>query len=155
MPIVNYNRYATGIEKSKIEKMDALRTKYLFLEQIIAQELYNLFDIEEAVVDEPILAMKCHEDGSEGPEAFDEEFYSVSDGRIRGLGVLIDENTGRSVNALTGKFIDVGYPFPSHIVIEALSSLRITPDFLVKARHLKYEVDGKHCHDVSLTVYRT
>lgn len=155
MPIVNYNGYATGIEKSKIEKMDALRAKYPFLEQIISQELYNLFDIEEAVTDESILAMKCHDSGSEGPESFDEEFYSVSDARVRGLGVLVDENTGHLLNALTGKFIDIRYPFPSHSVREALSSLKITPDFLVKTRHLKYEVDGEHCDDVSLTVYRT
>ena len=154
MPIVNYNGYATGIEKSKIEKMDGLRAKYPFLEQIMAREVYNLFNIEEAAVDESILEMKCHDSGSEGPEAFDEEFYSVSDDKIRELGVSVDENTGHLLNTLTGKFIDIGEPFPSHTVKEALSFLRITPDFLVRASHLKYEVDGEHCHDVSLIVYR-
>lgn len=135
--------YVVGIEKSKIEKMDALRAKYPFLKQIIAQQTYALFDIEEAVVDKSILADKCHDRGSEGPEAFDEQVYSFSKGKVRELAVL--------VNALTG---ETRAKDPSPTVREELSSQGITPDFLVKRRHLKYEIHYEHRHDVSLTVYR-
>lgn len=138
-------KYAV-IKKSKIKKMDALRAKYPFLNQIITQQPYPLFNIEEAVVDESILADKCCDHGSEGPETFDEQVYFIYNGEVIKMAGLF--NAGRGKRAV--------YPSPS--VREELSSQRITPDFLVKTRHLKYEIRRKINHqdhnDVSLTVYR-
>ncbi|MBU1201919.1 MAG: hypothetical protein KJ583_04480 [Nanoarchaeota archaeon] len=136
--------YVDGIEKSKIENMDALRSKYPFLEQIIAQQTYDLFNIEEAVVDESVLEGKCYNHGSEGPEAFDEQIYSFSKGEVRELAVLINPYTKDKI---------VRRPSPS--VREELTSQEITPDFLVKSRCLKYEINGEHHHDFSLIIYKS
>jgi|SRR3989344_3311585 len=145
--------YVTGIERAEIERMDSLRKKYFFLEQILAGQTYPLFDIVEAVADDSILEDKCYDHGSEGPESFDEEFYSVSGVEVKSLGLLVDERTGQLVDPFSGKLVDL-MRWSAPRVRERLSSQDITPDFLVKARHLKYEVDGEHNHDVSLTVYR-
>ncbi|MBI5148691.1 hypothetical protein HZA33_03350 [Candidatus Pacearchaeota archaeon] len=129
-------------EGLKIERLYGLRSKYPFLEQIIAQQTHPLFDIEEAVVDESILTRKCHDHDSQGPEAFDEQFYSITGGKVRELAVMVNTLTGEK------KAKD-----PSPTVREELSSEGITPDFLVKTRHLKYETNSEHHHDVMLTIY--
>jgi hypothetical protein len=130
-----------GSEGLKIEKLYGLRSKYPFLEQIIAQQTHPLFDIEEAAVDESILAKKCRDHDSQGPEAFDEQFYSVVRNYVRELAV--DDLTGER-----------RAKEPSPTVGKELSSEGIIPDFLVKTRHLKYEIAGQHHHDVTITVYR-
>jgi hypothetical protein len=146
-------RYVAGIHESKIKKMDDLRSKYPFLEQILANQTYPLFDIEEAAIKDSILTDKCYDHGSEGSEAFDEEYYSVSGHEVKCLGLLFDEQTGQLVDAVSGKSVDLmKWTAPS--VRERLSAQRITPNFIVKVRSLEYEVEGEHRHDVSLTIYK-
>lgn len=135
----------------KIERVYSLRTKYPFLEQILKAETHPLFDIEEATLNESTLADKCYNHGSEGPENFDEEFYSVSRYIVRCLGLKVDR-TGNLVDAFSGKIVDPNQLAPT--VKERIASQQITADFLVKRRHLKYEIDGEHHHDVTLIVYR-
>jgi len=126
--------YAGGIEELKIKNMNELRLKYPFLEEIIAQQTYDLFSIEETLVDEFVLAEKCHHYSCEGPEASDEHFYSFSNEEVRKL---------------------ARYKNPSPSVREELTYQGITPEFLVKSAHLKYEIGGQHRHDVSLTIYKS
>ncbi|MFH1072987.1 MAG: hypothetical protein V1743_06170 [Nanoarchaeota archaeon] len=128
----------------KTEKLYSLRTKYPFLEQILQQESYPLFDIAEAVADDSVLAEKCQDHDSQGPEAFDSSFYSVTKNRVKELAVFVVDALMQEQRAIE----------PSPTVREELAQRGITPDFLVKRHHLKYEVNGEHSHDVTLTVYR-
>lgn len=132
-----------GNEGLKIERLDALRSRYPFLEEIIAQENGSLFDIKEAVVNKSVLDTKCYFFSGDEPEEVSEQFYSVAGNDIQELGVI-------NVPELREKKVKK----PSPLVREELLSKGITPDFLVKAKSLKYEIEFKSHDDLTLTVYR-
>ncbi len=138
-------KYSEGIEESKIKKMNNLRSQYDFLDNILAKEAYPLFDIEESVIDASVMAEKCRDHGSEGPEAFDEQFYAIS--HEVAIALAADKESSPADRA----YLPADRK-SSPLVREAVSELDI--DFLVRARHLKYEIDGKPHHDVTLTLYR-
>lgn len=133
--------------KLRRDYVSYLREIYPFLEHIIAQQPYALVYIVEGLFLDSVLAAKCHDRGSEGPKAFDEQFYSVCGGEVVELAV--------SVDALGG---ERRAKEPSPSVRDELSARGITPDFLVEARHLqhfKYDIEGEHRHEsLILTLYR-
>ena len=130
-----------GADEIALEELKNYIEKYPFLKEIISQESYPIFKIEESTEVESVLAQKCNEHGSEGPEAFDETVYSITGDDIRKLGI--------SAKFMSG---EIKYKDPSPTVEEELSYQNLKPEFLVKARHLQYEVKFEHHHDVTLTV---
>ncbi len=127
--------------KSKMMNELRIRLKYSFLDLIITKYNYPVFEIKEERYTPSVLEEKCHQHGSEGPESFSDQFYSVDKGEMFELAQVY----GPGGETLPQE--------PSPKIKEELLSKRINPKFLVRVRVLKYEIKTVHHHDISLSVY--
>lgn len=123
--------YVKGIPEVRIEMMNSLRIKYPFLEDIIKDLPHDLFSIQVRNADKSVMEEQCQAHVSQGPEAFDQQFYYL----------------------LNCELHEMHHKDPSPTVKEDLRERKITPDALIKIRHQKYGVNGEHRRDVELTVY--
>jgi hypothetical protein len=124
------------------EEIDRLKQKYLFLDAIIKEACsVPLFNIDFGEIDDELLDTKSH--GFDSSCGYEESshFYAIEGDKIHMLGARIWPDG----------YTDLISPTPT--IREAIATLGIEPDFIVRAYYVTKKHNGDSWEDVELRIY--
>jgi len=124
------------------EDVDRLKRKYPFLDVIIKEvNSVPLFKIDFGKINDELLDTKSHGFTSDSGYEESSHFYAIEEGKIHALGTRIWPDG----------YTDLISPTPT--IREAIATLGIEPDFIVRAYYVSKKHNGDSWEDVELRIY--